>query len=435
MLLNSLKAHDIPLNNLVGFAADGASNIMGKYNSVSSRLRAAAPGITVFKCVAHSIHLCSSEAAKTLPRVCEDLLRNVYNFFAHSAKRTSELKEFQVFCEVKPHKLLHVSATRWLSLHAAVARLIEQWNAIKLYFQGRGLEERLLSVDIINEQINDPSIYCYMHFLNYILSHITKFNLLFQRETPTIHLIHENISELYKFLLCTFSHEHFDGKRNLNEIDPANQSYHKPLNQIYLGSDLHEIFQRPEYHEQRTMIDDVRRRCQTSRNQEIRKRFDLDNKLWKLAAYLHPKRVMSVTAHAEMPSLRDLVNCVPRLNCSDKQAIDNQWRTIQWHKFPLKFESDCNVSNFYRYVLKIEDINGSFPYEIFGKFALEILSLPLSNADAERIFSKLNLIKRKTRCRLHTQTVRSLIALSDCSSMQGGCSVFEPNENMLACIE
>ena len=107
MLLNSPKAHDIPLNNMVGFAADGASNIMGRYNSISSRLRAAAPGITVFKCVAHSIHLCSSEAAKTLPRSCEDLLRNVYNFFDHSAKRTSELNEFQVFCEVKPHKLLH----------------------------------------------------------------------------------------------------------------------------------------------------------------------------------------------------------------------------------------------------------------------------------------------------------------------------------------
>ena len=126
------------------------------------------------------------------------------------------------------------------------------------------LEGTLLSVETINAQINDPSIYCYMHFLNYILSHITKFNLLFQRESPTIHLIHENISELYKFLLCTFSHEHVVGKRNLNEIDPSNQSYHKPLNQIYLGSDLHEIFQRPEYHEQRTMIDDVRRRCQTS---------------------------------------------------------------------------------------------------------------------------------------------------------------------------
>ena len=81
MLINCLESHGIPLTNLVGFAADGASNVMGKYYSLTSRLRTGAPGVTIFKWVAHSIHLCSSEAAKTLPRACEDLLRNIYNFF------------------------------------------------------------------------------------------------------------------------------------------------------------------------------------------------------------------------------------------------------------------------------------------------------------------------------------------------------------------
>ena len=310
MLMNCLRAHTIPLNNLVGFAADGASNIMGKHNSVTSRLKTAAPGITVFKCVAHSIHLCSSEAAKTLPRACEDLLRNIYNFFSHSAKRTHELKEFQEFCDVKPHKLLHVCATRWLSLHAAVERLLQQWNAVKLYFQGRGFEERLLAVDTINAQINDPSNYCYLRFLYFILSRITKFNLLFQKESPTIHLIHDNISELYKFLLCTFSYDHIVCNLRLNEIDPSDESIHKPLNQLYLGSDLHEIFQKTDFQNHENMIQDIRKRCKTFLIvlcQEIRKRFDMDNKLWNLAAYLHPNRVMSSAIRAEMPSLRDII--------------------------------------------------------------------------------------------------------------------------------
>ena len=88
----------------------------------------------------YGVQMCGAQYSLVLqrsvknPRACEDLLRNVYNFFfVHSAIRTSELKEFQVFCEVKPHKLLHVSAMRWLSLHDAVARLIEQCNAIKLF--------------------------------------------------------------------------------------------------------------------------------------------------------------------------------------------------------------------------------------------------------------------------------------------------------------
>jgi len=437
ILMNCLETHGIPLHNLVGFAADGASNIMGKNNSVTSRLKIAAPGITIFKCVAHSIHLCSSEAAKTLPRACEDLLRNVYNFFSHSAKRTHELKEFQQFCDIKPHKLLHVCATRWLSLHAAVERLLQQWNAVKLYFQGRGFEERLIAVDNINTQMNDPSIYCYLRFLNYILCHITKFNKIFQRETPTIHLIQDGISELYKFLLCTFSHEHIVSNHLLNEIDPSNESLHKPLHQLYLGSDLHEIFQRPEYQNQVIMIQNIRNRCKTFLVvlcKEIKKRFEFDNKLWKLASYLHPKRVLSTPVRTEMPSLRDLIDCVPRLTSFDRQAIDDQWRTIQWHKFPAEFNSPvCDVNKFYQYIATVKDINGNYPFQMFGRFALEILSLPLSNADAG-IFSKINLVKRKSRCRLQTQSVRSLIALSECGSIQGGCHKFEPEEDMVSYI-
>lgn len=80
-IINCLNSYEIPLNILIGFAADGAANIMGCFNSVTSRMKHEMPGISILRCVSHSIHLCSSEAAKTLPRSCEDLVRNVYNFF------------------------------------------------------------------------------------------------------------------------------------------------------------------------------------------------------------------------------------------------------------------------------------------------------------------------------------------------------------------
>lgn len=80
-IINCLNSYDIPLNNLIGFAADGASNMMGSFNSVTSRLKQEVPGISILRCVSHSIHLCSSEAAKTLPRCCEELVRNVLKKF------------------------------------------------------------------------------------------------------------------------------------------------------------------------------------------------------------------------------------------------------------------------------------------------------------------------------------------------------------------
>lgn len=79
------------------------------------------------------------------------------------------------------------------------------------------------------------------------------------------------------------------------------------------------------------MIVDIKTRCRTfiiSACQQIRNRFDLDNKLCKLASYLHPKKVMDHTIRTAMPSLSDLIKEVPRINNHNIQTLDNQWRDI-----------------------------------------------------------------------------------------------------------
>lgn len=84
---NFLNEHQISIDNLIGFAGDGASNIMGPLNSVTSRLRNVAPGITILKCICHSVHLCTSQAAKTLPRACEDLGQGHIHIFLPQRKK------------------------------------------------------------------------------------------------------------------------------------------------------------------------------------------------------------------------------------------------------------------------------------------------------------------------------------------------------------
>lgn len=81
--------------NMIGFASDGASVMMGAHNSLASRLKSDIPDLFVMKCICHSFHLCASYACATLPRAVEQLARDVYNYFMSSPKRLSELKEFQ----------------------------------------------------------------------------------------------------------------------------------------------------------------------------------------------------------------------------------------------------------------------------------------------------------------------------------------------------
>ncbi|XP_045137450.1 uncharacterized protein LOC123519882 [Portunus trituberculatus] len=128
--------------HMIGFAAGGANVMMRVNNSLSTLLKQDIPNLFVMKCICHSFHLCASYACKKLPRSVEDLARDIHNYFL-SPKQSMAFKEFQEFADVKPHKILHPSQTRWLSLHSVVKRLLEQLPALKLFFAQALMEGRL----------------------------------------------------------------------------------------------------------------------------------------------------------------------------------------------------------------------------------------------------------------------------------------------------
>ncbi|MPC71174.1 hypothetical protein E2C01_065444 [Portunus trituberculatus] len=145
---------------------------------------------------------------------------------------------------------------------------------------------------------------------------------------------------------------------------------------------------------------------------------------------------MDPTTRANMPSMSDLMDELPRIsNMYDKQVVDNEWRNVQFYKFPDHVKDTNNdICQFYAHLMTLKDAMGNFQYRTFATFALNVLSLPTSNADVERLFSKLNLIKRKQRNCLHLNTIKSLIALSEISHQQGDCRTFEPDSEMLLCL-
>ena len=53
-----------------------------------------------------------------------------------------------------------------------------------------------------------------------------------------------------------------------------------------------------------------------------------------------------------------------------------------------------------------------------------LLSLPHANVDVERLFSSVNLIKTKSRNRLHTRTVGALLNVKQGVAAAGGCVEF-----------
>ena len=181
------------------------------------------------KCLCHSAHLCASHACEQLPRSVEDLVRDIYSHFSHSAKRLAEHKQFQAFTNTEPHKLLKHAQTHWLSLEQSTVPVLGQWQALEEYFKEASESSRLVSACTVYVALKNPIVklyYLIYQFLKFVLPKFTNFNKLFQNEMPNIHFLTSYLSSIYKWFLSCFLSSTYIRSMSLEKLDPES---HKNL--------------------------------------------------------------------------------------------------------------------------------------------------------------------------------------------------------------
>ena len=243
---SDLGKHGIEIKHLVGFAADTTNVIFGNNNSIVRRIKDANPHCLTIKCACHSCALAVSHACTVLPRHLEQLVKECYNYFAYSSKRTREFQEFQEFTDSNQHPMLRFYNIRWLSLGNCVERIFAQWKALKLYFSGQYLVDRLQASQFLFEQLSNPYTKLYFAFLSYIVPLVNKLNVIFQSKSPAIHKFQSQCVSAYKVLLSCFIKPNLI-QSHVTLIDPFDPANHVPLSQLYLGVEAAKLLLSDEY--------------------------------------------------------------------------------------------------------------------------------------------------------------------------------------------
>uniref|UniRef100_A0A6P7H114 Uncharacterized protein LOC114344781 n=1 Tax=Diabrotica virgifera virgifera TaxID=50390 RepID=A0A6P7H114_DIAVI len=225
------------VQNMIGFGSDGANTMMGSRHSLMTLLKNDIPNLFVMKCSCHSFAICCSYACKKLPDSTEKLLREIYKYFQYSPKKFSQFRQFQDFCAVKPHKMLQPSQTRWLSLVSVVRRVLEQWNALKLFFQNEVLtdpDKSITNADTIHISMENVFQKMYLHFLDFILAMVTDLNKLMQAEDPKIFILYTKVESIIKIIIEMFvKPTALDS--DVSKIDYKLPHNLLPLPEVYLG--------------------------------------------------------------------------------------------------------------------------------------------------------------------------------------------------------
>jgi hypothetical protein len=133
---------------------------------------------------------------------------------------------------------------------------------------------------------------------------------------------------------------------------------------------------------------------------QIQNRFDFSSSVLQNMELLNPHVIFNEDRESIMPLTTHFPNLVTKNNL---QALDLEWRQLR--NSNLKFDDNASICTFWLKVENEKYADTTPVYPLLSKFALNLLSLPHSSANVERIFSQVNLLKTKQRNRLSTSTI------------------------------
>ena len=128
MILKAVADLGLPMANCRGQSYDGAGNMAGKYNGVSSLIQGQFSKALYVHCMNHRLNLCVADTcSEYLVKDMMSVVRSLSSFFSGSPKRQQHLKEkVKSLLPASKHEvLINVCETRWIARLDGLDRIVE----------------------------------------------------------------------------------------------------------------------------------------------------------------------------------------------------------------------------------------------------------------------------------------------------------------------
>ncbi|KAH8025106.1 hypothetical protein HPB51_003022 [Rhipicephalus microplus] len=329
-------------------------------------------------------------------------------WFSHSSKRKAAYSQlYRSLCDgEEPLSIPRVCDTRWISLEPAVVRVLDQWDMLLKHFEQARSTEGCYTAELLYQMYSDPLNKLYLLYLRPMLREVQRTNKAYERNDADPAKLLEDLTLLIK-MVCS------KVLIPTAKIDPLRQPIDGHLDpKPYLGYEFEKLASTlpagPE-------VDFVRQRCvnfTVKLSNELRQRLPSNFKILQGMARLSVGACLRVlkepiTELAEhfgvQPNEIDLVNA-------------------QWKKLTLVgWANTTDTIAFWSEATAYRDAAGSNPFHEVAQLAVDVLSLPHSNAEVERVFSQLSVVKTKLRNSLSTASTNAVLSVRSGLRRLGKC--------------
>ena len=395
-IISSLEKLNLDVNNMISYGADNAPVNYGCDNSVYQKLSAekAKAKRTLIKgnCNAHVIHNTAKFCLRMLKYHPEALVLKIYSEFSSSAKNVEELKQFCDLFESDFQEILRHIPVRWLSLFAAIDRILLKWGPLKSYFLSQGEESCDPEIwKYIREQEDGLSDFltipeCYLYLTHHVMHLISKYIKKLESNVFSPFQLYDLMSDLRKDLEAR-KEDNFCGIEVKNAL-----KNHTPYDQKRFLEDVHEVYERAlEY------------LCQW---------FDFETSVFKSLAVLEVK--------AKKPPTLDECNSIAQLLSLELNSNDMYDELTQLKSFLNLLDTEgllgMNVWNLFFQTMGSHNVPN-----LFRLYSAAVI-IPTHNAFCERMFSLMFYSWDDNRSRLHNNLVKAELCIKN--NFDLSCSEF-----------
>ncbi|CAH1647440.1 unnamed protein product [Spodoptera littoralis] len=400
-LVACLKNHKLNINQLIGIGTDNALFMTRINNGVRARLQRdyGLKHLILIRCVCHSLQLAVTHACKgSMPKKTEYLVREIYMWFSVSPKRKYQYKNIyeKINCGETAYKMTKFCDNCWLSIEPAVTNILSQWKELIWHFKVATVTEKCYAAERIYYLLKDKRNYLYLIFLRSILNDVQIAVKAFECEDsyPLKQVI------ALKTLIVSLSKKILTPTAWQKDIS-------EPIYKCYMRTDpfLGDIFEIEitKYSFDPETLKTIRQRCVNFLIlllKELRQRIP-DN--YKQLESIH---LLSYEEAVKSKKTYEIINLAEILGYPPEQILKlwTQWKILYMFKWGSQ-----EIMSFWN---EVKNYNNNVLADI-SEFAILCLSLPLSNAEVERLFSEMNLLKSKQGDRMSLMTLNSILCIRD----------------------
>lgn len=428
-----LEEYELDLCQCIGFASDGANNMIGERNSLWSRIKESNPNCIQLKCICHSLALCIQKAFNKLPSALDFLLSEVASWFSRSSLRRESYHEICGImnpdeAQISSNPFQKLALTRWLSRGKVMFNLLQNWHELKAYFSIVEVpddNEAKYRARIIKDMLFDDINYLYFHFAYPIVAEFEKVNAMFQSTNADpeslmkeLHLHHQSLkSRLYDAAGNSFSMNLIGfGAKFLSETQRCLRQHNAD----------------PKFE---ISVREMKFRCKAMLEEalsQVTMRLPEEKLVFRGLSELNPRKCLSQMSRVPFSQLP-----LQHLFGENESDIENQYRKLLLHVWEEEdvFQGQIPMDSveFWKGILHYTNATKSHPYKELAEYALSCLSVPVSNAVVERIFSTVNLTKTDLRNRMGIEVLSSIVRIRTTLGFETKCCVnFNVSQNMLS---